>query len=51
MRQKIGVQSSLVMFPIYAFGNEDMKKKYLPKLAQGEFIGCFGLTVSRTDEE
>jgi len=34
------------MYPIYAFGSEDMKKKYLPELAKGNFIGCFGLTVS-----
>jgi len=41
-----GVQSSLVMYPIYAFGNEEMKQKYLPELARGNFVGCFGLTVS-----
>ena len=38
------VQSSLVMFPIEAYGSEDQKRRYLPKLATGEFIGCFGLT-------
>lgn len=38
------VQSSLVMFPIEAYGSEAQKQKYLPKLASGEFIGCFGLT-------
>jgi len=38
------VQSSLVMFPIWKYGSEDQKKKYLPKLASGEFMGCFGLT-------
>ena len=38
------VQSSLVMYPIYKFGNEQQRKKYLPKLATGEMIGCFGLT-------
>jgi len=38
------VQTSLVMFPIYAYGTEDQRKKYLPKLATGEMIGCFGLT-------
>ena len=43
-RSACSVQSSLVMYPIYAFGTEDHKKKYLPKLATGEFIGCFGLT-------
>lgn len=43
-RSMMSVQSSLVMYPIYAFGSEEQKKKYLPKLASGEFIGCFGLT-------
>lgn len=43
-RSMMSVQSSLVMFPIYAYGSEDQKRKYLPKLASGEFIGCFGLT-------
>lgn len=43
-RSMMSVQSSLVMFPIYAYGSEDQKKKYLPKLASGESIGCFGLT-------
>ncbi|MEP6342098.1 MAG: acyl-CoA dehydrogenase [Maricaulaceae bacterium] len=43
-RSMMSVQSSLVMYPIYAFGSEAQKKKYLPKLASGEFIGCFGLT-------
>lgn len=43
-RSMMSVQSSLVMYPIEAFGSEDQKKKYLPKLASGEFIGCFGLT-------
>ena len=40
----MSVQSSLVMYPIYAFGSEKQKRKYLPKLATGEWIGCFGLT-------
>ena len=40
----ISVQSSLVMYPIYAYGSEDQRKKYLPKLAAGEWVGCFGLT-------
>lgn len=44
MRSTISVQSSLVMWPIYAFGSEEQKKKYLPKLATGEWLGCFGLT-------
>ena len=43
-RSMMSVQSSLVMYPIYAYGTEAQKKKYLPKLAAGEFIGCFGLT-------
>ena len=43
-RSMMSVQSSLVMYPIYAFGSEEQRKKYLPKLASGEFIGCFGLT-------
>ncbi|EED90951.1 precursor of hydrogenase glutaryl-coa dehydrogenase [Thalassiosira pseudonana CCMP1335] len=43
-RSAMSVQSSLVMHPIYAFGSEEMKKKYLPELAQGHFVGCFGLT-------
>jgi len=44
VRSFASVQSGLVMYPIYTFGNEDQRKKYLPKLAKGEFIGCFGLT-------
>src|SRR3954464_1887947 len=43
-RSMMSVQSSLVMVPINAFGNEATKRKYLPKLATGEWIGCFGLT-------
>jgi glutaryl-CoA dehydrogenase len=43
-RSTMSVQSSLVMLPIYEFANEAQKKKYLPKLATGEWIGCFGLT-------
>jgi len=43
-RSMMSVQSSLVMHPIHAFGTEEQKQKYLPKLASGEFIGCFGLT-------
>jgi glutaryl-CoA dehydrogenase len=43
-RSTMSVQSSLVMTPIHAFGSEAQKKKYLPKLAKGELIGCFGLT-------
>lgn len=44
LRSTSSVQSSLVMYPIWKFGNETQKKKYLPKLASGEMIGCFGLT-------
>jgi glutaryl-CoA dehydrogenase len=44
VRSAVSVQSSLVMFPIYTFGNENQRKKYLPKLAYGEMIGAFGLT-------
>jgi glutaryl-CoA dehydrogenase len=43
-RSAMSVQSSLVMYPIYAFGSEEQREKYLPKLATGEWIGCFGLT-------
>jgi len=43
-RSAMSVQSSLVMHPIYAYGNEEQRLKYLPKLATGEYIGCFGLT-------
>lgn len=43
-RSMMSVQSSLVMYPIYAYGSEAQKSKYLPKLATGESIGCFGLT-------
>ncbi|MBW8907270.1 MAG: acyl-CoA dehydrogenase family protein, partial [Betaproteobacteria bacterium] len=43
-RSMMSVQSSLVMLPIYEFGTEGQRKKYLPKLATGEWIGCFGLT-------
>jgi glutaryl-CoA dehydrogenase len=43
-RSMMSVQSSLVMYPIYAYGSEEQRKKYLPKLASGEFVGCFGLT-------
>jgi glutaryl-CoA dehydrogenase len=44
VRSTSSVQSSLVMYPIWKFGNEEQRKKYLPKLATGEFMGCFGLT-------
>jgi glutaryl-CoA dehydrogenase len=43
-RSAFSVQSSLVMLPIHAFGSEEQKDKYLPKLAKGEWVGCFGLT-------
>ena len=44
VRSTSSVQSSLVMYPIWKYGNEEQRMKYLPKLATGEFIGCFGLT-------
>lgn len=44
IRSTASVQSSLVMYPIYKFGSEEQRKKYLPKLATGEMMGCFGLT-------
>jgi glutaryl-CoA dehydrogenase len=44
VRSTASVQSSLVMYPIYTYGTEDQRKKYLPKLATGEMMGCFGLT-------
>ena len=43
-RSMMSVQSSLVMYPIYAYGSEEQKRRHLPKLASGEWIGCFGLT-------
>jgi len=44
VRSAASVQGSLVMYPIYAYGNEEQRHKYLPKLASGEWLGCFGLT-------
>ena len=44
IRSTASVQGSLVMYPIYAYGNEAQRNKYLPKLATGEMMGCFGLT-------
>src|SRR5262245_19232758 len=44
VRSFCSVQGALVMFPIHSFGNEEQKKKYLPKLAKADLIGCFGLT-------
>jgi glutaryl-CoA dehydrogenase len=44
VRSFVSVQSSLCMYPIHAFGSEDQKQKYLPRMARGELIGCFGLT-------
>src|SRR5690242_12208337 len=43
-RSMMSVQSSLVMFPIYTYGSEEQRRRYLPRLASGEAIGCFGLT-------
>jgi glutaryl-CoA dehydrogenase len=45
-RSMLSVQSSLVMYPLYAYGSEEQRDKYLPRLASGEWIGCFGLTES-----
>ncbi|WP_170606953.1 acyl-CoA dehydrogenase [Ruegeria arenilitoris] len=50
-RSMMSVQSSLVMYPIYAYGNEEQRRKYLPKLASGEWIGCFGLTESEAGSD
>ncbi len=44
VRSTASVQSSLVMYPIFKYGNDEQRKKYLPKLATGEYLGCFGLT-------
>ena len=44
IRSTASVQSSLVMYPIFKYGNEEQKSKFLPKLASGDFVGCFGLT-------
>ncbi len=44
LRSFVSVQSSLVMYPIYAFGSQEQKDKWIPRLATGEAIGCFGLT-------
>ncbi len=44
LRSTASVQSSLVMYPIFTYGSEEQRKKYLPKLASGEWLGCFGLT-------
>ena len=44
LRSTASVQSSLVMYPIFTYGSEEQKRKYLPKLATGEMVGCFGLT-------
>ena len=47
LRSFVSVQSSLVMFPIYAYGSEEQKQRWLPAMAKGEAIGCFGLTESQ----
>ena len=46
MRPTASVQGLLVMFPIYAYGSEAQGRKFLPRLASGEWLGCFGLTES-----
>src|ERR1700722_5299392 len=50
-RSMMSVQSSLVMYPIYAYGDEAQREKYLPKLATGEWIGCFGLTEAEAGSD
>jgi glutaryl-CoA dehydrogenase len=50
-RSMMSVQSSLVMYPIYAYGDEAQREKYLPKLASGEWIGCFGLTEAEAGSD
>jgi len=50
-RSMMSVQSSLVMYPIHAYGSEAQRKKYLPKLASGEWIGCFGLTEAEAGSD
>ena len=50
-RSMLSVQSSLVMYPIFAYGNEQQRKKYLPSLASGNKIGCFGLTESEAGSD
>jgi glutaryl-CoA dehydrogenase len=50
-RSALSVQSSLVMHPIYAYGDEDQRRKFLPRLATGEWIGCFGLTESESGSD
>jgi glutaryl-CoA dehydrogenase len=50
-RSMMSVQSSLVMYPIYAYGDEAQREKYLPKLATGEWIGCFGLTEAESGSD
>jgi glutaryl-CoA dehydrogenase len=50
-RSMMSVQSSLVMYPIYAYGTEEQRQKYLPKLATGEYIGCFGLTEAEAGSD
>jgi glutaryl-CoA dehydrogenase len=50
-RSMMSVQSSLVMYPIYAYGDEDQREKYLPRLASGEWIGCFGLTEAEAGSD
>ena len=50
-RSMMSVQSSLVMYPIYAYGSEAQRRKYLPRLAKGEIIGCFGLTEPDQDRK
>ena len=50
-RSMMSVQSSLVMYPIYAYGSEEQRKKYLPDLSSGNLIGCFGLTEAEAGSD
>ena len=49
IRSFVSVQSSLCMYPIWAFGSEEQKQRYLPRMARGELVGCFGLTEHTGD--
>src|SRR5438045_7518115 len=50
IRSFVSVQSSLCMYPIWAFGSEEQKQRYLPRMARGELVGCFGRSEEHTSE-